>query len=229
MALTTELRAKHKDLWEAVVTHPFVLEMGDGTLPEKTFRDYFVQDYAIVADIVSILSMGIAKAPDFDAASRFNRFITSILNPENDIFVDAFKELKVTPEEMAHKTPTTQAFGDFMVRVGLEGRFEDIATVLYVTEGAYLDWATRLIKAGKRPANPAYQAWIDIHGPPVLGDIVAFLGQHVDRNTPPERRQRTEELFLTALRYEYRFFEAAYRGERWPDEQTASRNPRGAR
>lgn len=229
MALTAELKEKHRELWEGVVTHPFVLEMGDGTLPRKTFRDYFVQDYAIVGDIVSILSMGVAKAPGFDAASRFNKFITGILNPENDIFMDAFKEMKVTPEEMARKTPTTQAFGDFMVRVGLEGQFEDIATVLYVTEGAYLDWATRLMKAGKRPRNAAYRAWIDIHGPAVLGDIVAFLGQHVDRNTPPKRRKRVEELFLTSLRYEYRFFEAAYRGEQWPDEQTASRSPRGAR
>ena len=229
MALTAELREKHRDLWEGVVTHPFVLEMGEGTLPRKMFRDYFVQDYAVVGDIVSILSMGIAKAPDFDAASRFNRFITSILDPENDIFVNAFKEMKVTPEEMARKTPTTQAFGDFMVRVGLEGRFEDIATVLYVTEGAYLDWATRLIKAGKRPRNAAYQAWIDIHGPAMLGDIVAFLGQHVDRNTPAKRRQRVEKLFLTSLRYEYGFFEAAYRGEQWPDEQTTRRSLGGMR
>ena len=53
-------------------------------------------------------------------------------------------------------------------------------TVLYVTEGTYLDWGTRLLEAGKRPSQPIYREWIDIHAPQVLGAFVAWLGQHLD-------------------------------------------------
>ena len=218
MSLTRELRQTHRDLWHKMVTHPFVVEMGDGTLPVEKFRAYFLQDYLFVRDLVSMTALGVSKAPDFRAANMLNQFLASILNPENDLFVRAFKELGVSDEERssASVSPTTQAFGDFMMRVGLEGEFEDILTVLYVTEGTYLDWGTRLIEAGKRPGNPVYREWIEIHGPAVLGELVGWMVQHLDAADIGHRRTRIEELFLTTLRYEYLFWEAAYSGEHWP-------------
>ncbi len=216
MALTQELRDKHRDLWERMVTHPFVQELGEGTLPVEKARYYFVQDYVFVRDLVSMTAMGIARAPDFSAGRRLEQFLAGILDPENDLFMRAFKELGVPEEEYrsASASPTTQAFGDFMVRTGLEGTLEDILTILYVTEGTYLDWGTRLLEAGKRPRSPIYRQWIELHGPAVLGDLVTWMAGHLDR-ADLGRRARIERLFLTALRYEYRFWEAAYRGESW--------------
>ena len=152
MSLTQELRARYDGLWEGMVTHPFVIEMGDGTLPEAKFREYFLQDYVFVNDLVSVVALGMSKAPSLKAAGVLNDFLTGILNLENDLFVRAFRELGASEEEYssAGASPTTQAFGDFLVRTALEGDFEDIATLLYVTEGTYLDWGTRLIEAGKK-------------------------------------------------------------------------------
>ena len=87
--------------------------------------------------------------------------------------------------------------------------------VLYVTEGTYLDWGTRLIEESKRPDNPIYREWIGLHGPDVLGDLVAWMSDHLDHADPKSRQVRIETLFVTALRYEYMFWEAAYHGEKW--------------
>ena len=207
-----------------MVTHPFVTEMGDGTLPAEKFRTYFLQDYVFVRDLVSMTALGISKAPDFDAASRLHAFLTGILDPENDLFMRAFAALGASEEDYsaAGASPTTQAFGDFLMRIGLEGDFEDILTVLYVTEGTYLDWGTRLIESGKRPDNPIYQEWIDLHGPKVLGELVSWMGDHLDKAGLEARLPRIEKSFLTALRYEYLFWEAAYRGETWSDQGRGS-------
>ncbi len=220
MSLTGELRQKYNDLWERMVTHPFVVEMGEGTLPVEKFRRYFLQDYVFVDDLVAMTAMGIAKAPDFGAADRLNRFLTGILNPENDLFVRAFRELGASEEDYlsVSASPTTRAFGDLLVRAGLEGDFTDIITVLYVTEGTYLDWGTRLLKTNEKPANPVYREWIDIHGPEVLGELVSWIGGHLDSVDIGDRRPRIERNFLTALRYEYMFWDVAYKGERWPDQ-----------
>ena len=201
-----------------MVTHPFVTEMGDGTLPVEKFRTYFLQDYVFVRDLVSMTALGISKAPDFEGANVLNRFLTGILDPENDLFVRAFREIGVSEQEYssAEASPTTQAFGDFIMRTGLEGDFDDIATVLYVTEGTYLDWGTRLIEQGSRPDNRIYREWIEIHGPQVLGELVAWLGNHLDRTGGC--LSRIDSVFHAALRYEYLFWEAVYRGEDWPDE-----------
>jgi thiaminase/transcriptional activator TenA len=204
-----------------MVYHPFVVEMGDGTLPGEKFKHYFLQDYVFVADLVSMTAQGISKAPDFDAASRLHSFLTGILDPENDLFLRAFDVLGASEEEYssASASPTTRAFGDFLVRTGLEGSFEDIITVLYVTEGTYLDWGTRLISEGKKPENPIYQEWIDIHGPAVLGSLVKWMGQYIDRADLSARRSKIDERFHTALRYECLFWDAAYNERQpWPDE-----------
>jgi len=221
MTLTQELRYTHRDLWQQMVTHPFVIELGDGTLAVETFRAYFLQDYVFVRDLVTLTAMGLAKAPDMRAASRLNQFLSGILSPENDLFVRAFHALGVSETDYteASASPVTQACGDFLVRTGLEGSFADIVTILYVTEGTYLDWGTRLLTAGKRPDHPLYQEWIDIHGPEVLGAFVDWLGEILDHAVLVEsQRTRIERIFLTALRYEYLFWEAAYHGtSRWPD------------
>ena len=115
---------------------------------------------------------------------------------------------------LAQSTPVKTV--DFLVRTGLEGSFEDIVTVLYVTEGTYLDWGTRLLEAGKRPSHPIYREWIDIHSPQVLGAFVAWLGQYLDSAELGSNRPHLDRIFHTALRYEYLFWDGAYQLRRWP-------------
>ena len=221
MTVTQELRERYSGLWEQMVYHPFVVEMGEGTLPAGKFKRYFLQDYVFVADLVSMTANAIAKAPNFDAASRLHSFLSGILDPENDLFLRAFEVLGASEEEYSSvsASPTTRAFGDFLVRTGLEGNFDDIITVLYVTEGTYLDWGTRLISEAKKPANPIYQEWIGIHGPAVLRSLVEWMGEHLDNTDLSARRAKIDELFHTALRYECMFWDAAYTDlQAWPDE-----------
>ena len=221
MSLIQSLRQQYHQLWERMVTHPFVYEMGEGTLPVAAFRRYFLQDYVFVNDLVAMTALGIAKAPDLTAANRLNQFLSGILNPENDLFVRAFQELGASQAEYASTSanPITQAFGDFLMRVGLEGTFEDVLMLLYVTEGTYLDWGTRLLEAGKQPDNPVYRQWIELHGPAVLGGLVGWIAEHLDRAALAHRQTRMEHIFVTALRYEYLFWEAAYHDHPgWPDQ-----------
>ena len=41
MGLSDELQDGIGSLWERVVTHPFIIELGDGTLPQEIFAVYF--------------------------------------------------------------------------------------------------------------------------------------------------------------------------------------------
>src|SRR5919108_5519286 len=93
MPLLQALRHTYRDLWDRMVTHPFVIELGAGTLPAEKFRAYFLQDYVFVRDLVSLTAMGLAKAPDLLAASKLHQFLSGMLNPENDLFVRAFTAL----------------------------------------------------------------------------------------------------------------------------------------
>ena len=91
--------------------------------------------------------------------------------------------------------------------------------MLYVTEGTYLEWATRLIDAGRVPDGGFYREWIDLHGPAALSEIVEWMGAHLDSIAPENRSPRTDWLVRTALAYELMFWEQAYTGSgsQWPE------------
>ena len=218
MTLTSKLKVKYSDLWESMTHHRFVSQMADGSLSPEIFKTYFLQDYVFVNDLVPLAAQGIAKAPNLDAASIFNEFLVGVLDPENDLFMRFFNELGATQEDYssAKASPTTQAFGDFLVRTSLEGTFDEIALVLYVTEGTYLDWGTRLIREGADPENAVYREWIDLHGPTVLGSLVSWLEDHINKHSKINE-ERADYLFHTALRYEFLFWESAYYDEKWFD------------
>ena len=223
MPLVDDLRAKYHAQWEAMVNHPFVLEMGDGTLDIAKFRAYFRQDYVFCKDLVALTAIAIAKAaPDYEAGKILNGFLANFLSAENDLFLGGFHDLGVTPAEYRATVanPVTQAFGDFMVRTALEGDFDDILPLLYVTEGTYLDWAGRLLKSGARPGNAVYQGWIDIHSPAVLDEVVGWLANRLNdagRRANDAKRANMERIFLTTLRYECLFWDACYHGLEWQD------------
>lgn len=221
MPLVDDLRGKYHGQWEAMVTHPFVTEMGDGSLDIVKFRNYFRQDYVFCADLVKLTSIAIAKAsPDYEAGKTLNGFLTNFLSAENDLFLNGFHDLGVTAEEY-HSTeanPVTQAFGDFMVRTALEGDLDDLIALFYVTEGTYMDWAARLINSGAEPNNAVYQGWIDIHSPEVLGGVVEWFTERLNgagERASESKAANLERIFRTTLRYEYQFWEACYHGRDW--------------
>tara|TARA_B000000460_G_scaffold47137_1_gene30207 strand:- start:2501 stop:3160 length:660 start_codon:yes stop_codon:yes gene_type:complete len=218
VTLTSDLKAKYCGLWELMTYHRFVSQLGDGSLSPSIFKTYFLQDYVFVNDLVVLAAQALAKAPNLKAASIFNDFLTGVLDPENDLFMRFFNQLGASEEDYSSvkASPTTQAFGDFLVRTSLEGTFDEIVLVLYVTEGTYLDWGARLTEEKVNPTNPVYREWIDLHGPEVLGDLVSWLENYInnDSSISPER---ADYLFHTALRYEFLFWESAYNGELWFD------------
>ena len=141
-----------------------------------------------------------------------------MLDPENDLFMRFFNQLGASEEDYSSvkASPTTQAFGDFLVRTSLEGTFDEIVLVLYVTEGTYLDWGARLTEEKVNPTNPVFREWIDLHGPEVLGDLVSWLENYIN-NDSSISLERADYLFHTALRYEFLFWESAYNDELWFD------------
>ena len=218
MGLSEELRAGVRSVWEQVVTHPFVNQLGDNTLPRATFDVYFDQDYLFLKDWAVLLSLASAKAPDFHAARQIVGFLHLGLGGEEGLFQNAFKERGLSPQQVAELEyrPTTRHYSGYLRRTAYEGSFLDLATTLLAMEWPYLDWAQRLESAGKRPDNFYYQTWIDIHTSQGIQDFVAWLRRTVDSATVSQDDvTRMQGIFRDVLRYELLFWEMAWKGEEW--------------
>jgi thiaminase/transcriptional activator TenA len=210
-----QLRDHHRDAWHRATHHPFIEELGSGTLPLEKFRRYFLQDYVFVNDLARMSGIAIGSAPDLPSARPIHQFLTNLMGAEDALFIDAFKALDV-PEETfrnASPDPVTAAFGDFLVRLAYQGSFPEICAALLVTEGVYMDWGERLSRAGAAPGNPMYQGWIDIHTEDVLGSFVSFLSKVVNDASGDERsRSPIERVFGRALDFEVKFWDVSYAG-----------------
>ena len=220
MALSDDLQAGVGPVWERVVTHPFVIELGDNTLPQETFDRYFDQDYLFLRDWAIMLSLATAKAPDFDAARQLVGFLHLGLGGEEGLFQQAFRERGLSREDVANLEyrPTTFHYSGYIRKIAYEGSFLDVIALLLAVEWPYIDWAQRLDTAGKRPANHFYQTWINLHTGQEMTGFVAWLRQTVDAAAVSEpHRARLQGIFKDVLRYEYMFWEMAYRAEEWPD------------
>ena len=219
MSMSDQLRAGVAPIWEKVVGHPFVTELGDNTLPREKFNLYFDQDYLFLKDWMVLLSLAAAKAPDFDAARQIVGFLNLGLGGEEGLFQHAFREKGLSSAEVAalEPLPTTLHYSGYLRRMAYEGSFIDLAATLLAVEWPYLDWAQRLEAAGKRPADYYYQTWIDIHTSEGMSSFVAWLRQTVDSAALTDAdRSRLQNIFRDVLRYELLFWEMAYWGESWP-------------
>ena len=219
MGLSDELRAGVGSIWERVVTHPFFTEMADGSLDRVRFDRYFDQDYLFLKDWAILLSLATAKAPDFDAARELVGFLHLGLGVEEGLFQEAFRERGISREAVKalEYLPTTQNYSGYLRTQAYEGTFIEVAATLLAMEWPYLDWAQRAEQAGRKPGDPYYQTWIDIHTSPGMSGFVTWLRSVVDGSGPtPKQRDKLQAIFRDVLRYEYLFFEMAYQEETWP-------------
>ena len=57
----------------AQLTHPFVVALGKGTLPERKFKYYILQDARFLGELARVFSAGALKAPDSESALRLTK------------------------------------------------------------------------------------------------------------------------------------------------------------
>ena len=220
MVLSDELRAGVGPLWDKVVTHRFVVQLGDGTLSRDVFDVYFDQDYLFQKDWAVLLSLATAKAPDFDSARQLVGFLHIGLGGEEGLFQEAFRERGLDRDDVANLEyrPTTLHYSGYLRRIAYEGSFLDLVATLLAVEWPYMDWAQRLEAAGKNPSDRYYRTWIDLHTSRAMVDFVAWLRRTLDGAVANGTdRARWQGIFRDVLRYEFLFWEMAFRKESWPE------------
>ncbi|MES4785944.1 MAG: hypothetical protein C4294_09140 [Nitrospiraceae bacterium] len=98
MAFSDELRRKAQPIWNAQLKHPFVLALGKGTLPERKFKYYILQDARFLGDLARVFAAGAERAPDAESALRFAKLIEETIITERGLHESYGKRWKMTPK-----------------------------------------------------------------------------------------------------------------------------------
>ncbi|GBD10548.1 Aminopyrimidine aminohydrolase [bacterium HR23] len=221
MSLTQSLRQTYHALWEKMVTHPFVQELGRDTLPLAKFQRHFQQDYLFLRAFVTLLALAIAKAPDFPTKRRLAGFLAQVTEGEEALFRRAFREWGMSDAQVDAIRPHAKVapYLSFMERIAYNGPFHYQLALLVVSEWTYLDWAQRVVQTYRLPATPLYRQWVELHSNPDFQAFVEWLRQRLDalgETLAPNARQGVAGVFSATLLHEVHFWDAAYHHEGTP-------------
>ena len=204
-------------LWERISMHPFVTQLYEGTLPLDKFKYYALQDYNYLVTMMRVFSILASKSdPDTARVALEVAHADATLEMEN--YEKLLRKLGSSVEE-ARRTPpapTNVSYMSYMVATcSLGGPAECLAVVLPCF------WSYEYIAErhqGKLSNNPVeiYREWARVYLGEDYKKLVASLRGLLDKHAAHAPRDRLEEIFLTASRYEYMFWDMAHRGERWP-------------
>jgi thiaminase/transcriptional activator TenA len=218
-ALTPQLWASAGPIYERILEHPFLAGLTDGTLPMERFQFYVKQDSLYLREYARCLALASAKASSGFWCEMFAAHAQSALNVERSLHEAYFASWGLTPSDLeaAPPTPTTLAYTSYLLRVAGTGSFEELLGAILPCYWIYWEVGKALIRRGS--PNPTYQRWIDAYASEQFAAAVQRVLDATDRasaDLPESRLDPIRRHYLTASRYEWMFWDAAYRMEGWP-------------
>lgn len=207
-------------IWEANYAHPFVQGIGDGTLSEERFRFYLAQDYVYLIDFSRFFAVAAAKAPTLASMERFAKLLDETLHFEMDLHRAICAEFGISQEELerTRPAPTCLAYTSYLLRLAYEGEAVTLLTALLPCSWGYGEIGLRLQAKGLPPVAH-YAKWIETYASAEYQEIVGWLRGLFDEavsDVGPAMRPRLQEIFDTSSRWEYLFWEMAWKVEGWP-------------
>ncbi|MGH7205526.1 MAG: thiaminase II [Nitrospiraceae bacterium] len=221
MSFSEHLRKMAKPIWDAQLRHPFVVALGKGTLPERKFKYYILQDARFLGDLARVFAAAAHKAPDSESALRFNKLAEETITVERSLHESYGDRWKMTSKQMTSvpMAPTNYAYTRHMLAVTQTGSAAEITVVALPCAWIYCVVGQHLLKNGPpRPGHP-YRDWLLLYASPEFAEVQRWMRAKVDlwaKTAVREEKQRMEEAFVISSRYEWMFWEMAWNEEKWP-------------
>jgi thiaminase/transcriptional activator TenA len=217
-SFSAQLRAEAEDIWSAIFAHPFLSELREGVLPIAKFRYYISQDYHYLEAFGRAVAIALSKAPDLATLELLSqRLLTPIERPLH-VKLFGLLDLDAAAVEKVRPAPTNLAYMNHLIAVASRGGVAETTAAVLPCSWTYHDIGQRLA-SGAPISHPVYREWAGFYMAGWLVESVKALRGFVDAGAieaSPRQREVMRDAFLTSSRYEYLFWEMAYREERWP-------------
>ena len=216
---TSELWRSITSIYNEILVHPFLRGLTDGTLTEERFRFYVLQDAVYLRDYARALSLAGVRSPDVSALVMFNGHSAGAISVERSLHEGFLKDLGVAREEAeaTEASPTTLAYTSFLLRTATLGDYPEVLGAVLPCYWIYREVGKALLERGS--PNPRYRKWIDTYGGEGFGALVEAvldLTDGVCEDLNSAQKARVGETFVVTSRYEWMFWDAAWRLEGWP-------------
>ena len=236
-SFTGQLWQSIDGIYRAILAHPFLTGLADGTLPPSAFAFYVRQDALYLRKYAEALAIVSSHAPDEAEREMFARHAAGAIAVEQELHGSLLADLGLDPavgclsgqESTAvgclsgqegtatEPAPTTLAYTSYLCATTGGGSYAEGVSAVLPCYWIYWEVGKELLRRGS--PDPRYQRWIDTYGGEEFGGVVQEVLAVADRlgeALPLPERVRARQHFRTSSRYEWMFWDMGYRQERWP-------------
>ncbi len=216
---TDELWHSVSDIFGAILDHPFLAGLRDGSLPSEAFAFYVVQDALYLRKYAQTLAAVASRAPDTAGTAMFARHAAGIVEAELSLHDTLLADLGIDQAAVsaAQEAPTTLAYTSYLLATAGAGSYAEGVGVVLPCYWIYWEVGKHLLGSGS--PEPRYQRWIDTYSDDEYGEVVRDVIRVADELSPglaPAERALVRRHFQTTSRYEWMFWDMGYRQETWP-------------
>ena len=217
MSFSRGLKAKASKVWEDGYNHPFVQELGKGTLDKEKFKFYLLQDYLYLLQYAKVFAIGAVKSDTEELMTRFSTIQYYTLANEMDMHRKYMAGFGITQEEARSVKSSlfNSAYTANMIAVGQTGGLAELIAAVFPCAWTYADYAKRLKEqyAGKLEGN-FYKNWIETYSSADFSNSFEWFYDALDNlveNMSETQRKKIEEIFISSVEFEYLFWDMAYK------------------
>jgi thiaminase/transcriptional activator TenA len=228
----TRVAAASADVRAAVDALPFLAALGDGTLDPAVFRHYLEQDGCYLREYTRALALLAARAPRTDDAEVWAGSAAAAVVAERELHADLLGHPLLArtgeagdgpsgasrPSVPVRPSPTTLGYASWLVARAATAPYAVAAAAVLPCFTVYAEVGHALAaRSSQVPDNP-FARWTAAYADPAFQAASAAAADVVERavaDAPGDADEAVATAVL-ATRYEWAFWDAAWRREGWP-------------
>ncbi|KAL4065160.1 Phosphomethylpyrimidine kinase-domain-containing protein [Scleroderma citrinum] len=171
--LTYSLIRHTSIIWKKYVQHEFVVQLGKGTLEKSSFLHFIKQDYHYLKYYARAHALLASKSDNFAPLLAATEIVFHIVK-ESSMHKAYCAQWGITQEELEStpESPTTTAYGAFLIDTGLKG---DTMKLLMVVAACLLGYGEVGLWLKKEAHKP--NSWVKWDGNPYLKWMQDYSGE----------------------------------------------------
>jgi thiaminase/transcriptional activator TenA len=207
-------------VWEKIVAHPYLNELADGTLPLETFRFYVQQDWLYLREFARTVAAIAGRSSDSEVTRFLLDWVQPLVGMEYHFHHKHAAVLDLDFDNISWSmNEANWAYTRHMLAAAHAGSTAEALAALLPCPCVYAYVGQQLVDRPRSP-NAMYAEWIDFYAPNRDGyrpHVVALerLFDRVAATADAATLARCENNYLISSRYEWWFWDAAYKRETW--------------
>jgi thiaminase/transcriptional activator TenA len=215
------LRAAARPVWDQILAHPYLQELKAGTLPLATFRFYVQQDWLYLQEFARTVALIAGRCPEPEVMKFLLEWVQPLVGMEYHFHHQHAAALDLNFDKIDWEmNQANWAYSRHMLAAAHGSNTVEALAALLPCPAVYAHVGDVLVSGPPCP-NPMYADWIafyspvrDTFHPRVVAIEEAY--NRVAEGTDAATLARAERNYLISSRYEWWFWDTAYKRETWP-------------